>query len=151
MEDLPRLIADLKKTDASKEILKEVRRTFREPLPALRKEIKKVAKRDLPRRGGLGAWVAGTRVGAQIKLTGREVSLKIRGGRNSESKKRSDINAIDRGRLRHPSWGRRGPGQWHTQTVKPGFFSGTVEASRSEFVKSVEKGTNIVVERLNRG
>lgn len=151
-DDLTRLIADLKGVSDRKDILKEVRRTIRGPLPNTRKNVKAAAVRTLPTRNGLGKWVAGTRLSAKIKLTASAVSVNIRGGRNSAgSKKRSDINAIDRGRVRHPSWGRRGPGQWHTQTVVPGFFTKTVEEQRPEYVEAVDKGAAIVVERLNRG
>jgi hypothetical protein len=151
MDDLPRLIADLKRTTDSKAVLKEVRRTIRGPLPETRRRVKLAALRNLPRGNGLGAWVAKTRLTAKIKLTGSTVAVNIKGGRNSASKKRSDIDAIDRGRVRHPSWGRRGPGQWHNQAVAPGFFTKTVEEQRSEYVDAVEKGASIVVERLNRG
>ena len=151
-DDLSRLIADLKKTTDSKAVLKEVRRTIRGPLPATRRAIKSSALRTLPSSNGLAAWVAATKVTAKITLTASRVAVNIRGGRNSAgSKKRSDINAIDRGRVRHPSWGRRGPGQWHNQTVVPGFFTKTVEERRPEFVEAVDKGASIVVERLNRG
>lgn len=152
MDDLARLIADLKGVEARKEILKEVRRTIRGPLPGTRKAVKASALSTLPSGGGLAAWVAATRLSAKITLKANQVRVNIRGGRNSAgSGKRSDINAIDRGRLRHPSWGRRGPGQWHTQAVVPGFFTKTVEGQRDEYVEAVDKGAAIVVERLNRG
>lgn len=151
-DDLTRLIADLKGVTDRKDILKEVRRTIRGPLPNTRKLVKASALSTLPSGGGLNAWVAATRLSAKITLTASKVAVNIRGGRNSAgSKKRSDINAIDRGRLRHPSWGRRGPGQWHTQTVVPGFFTKTVEGQRDEYVEAVDKGAAIVVGRLNRG
>lgn len=150
MGDIPDMIRDLRGVSDRKEILKSVRRTIREPLPGTRKAIKARALRTLPSRGGLARWVASTRVTAQIKLTASVVRVTIKGGRNS-SKKRSDVNAIDRGRLRHPSWGRRGPGQWHNQTVVPGFFTQAVESQSGEFRGAVDRGVTIVTERLNRG
>jgi hypothetical protein len=149
-DDLSRLIADLKGVTDRKDILKEVRRTIRGPLPGTRKAIKTSAMRNLPSGNGLNAWVAALRITAKITLTASRVAVNIKGGRNS-SGARSDIKAIDRGRVRHPSWGRRGAGQWHNQTVVPGFFTETVEGRRGEFVEAVDKGASIVVERLNRG
>ncbi len=150
-DDLARLIADLKGVTDRKDILKAVRKTIREPVPPTRKAIKAKALATLPKSNGLAKWVAATKITAKITLTASRVAVNIRGGRNSSTGKRSDINAIDRGRVRHPSWGHRGPGQWHNQTVTAGFFTKTVEENRGEFVEAVEKGANIVVERLNRG
>lgn len=151
MSDLTRLIADLKRTESSKAVLKEVRRTIRRPIPAAREGIKAAALRTLPVRGGLNRWVASTKVTASIALTARRVQVTLKGGRNS-ARKRSDVNAIDRGRVRHPAWGRRGPGQWSNQTVVPGFFTTTVEQKHAEdFRQAVDEGASIIAERLNRG
>lgn len=122
MSDLDRLVAELKNFDDRKVILRELRTEIRKPLPAVRKAIKARAIATLPRAGGLGRWAASTRITVQIKVSGRSLSVLLKGGRSSRGG-RSDIRALDRGRVRHPSWGRRGPGQWHTQQVKPGFFS----------------------------
>lgn len=122
MSDLSSLVAELKGFEDRKVVLRELRTEMRKPLPAIRRSIKARAEATLPHAGGLNRWAASTRMTAQIKLSGRSASVRLKGGRNS-SGGRSDINALDRGRLRHPSWGRRFRGQWHTQQVTPGFFT----------------------------
>jgi hypothetical protein len=115
--------ADLKGFEARKEVLKALRRSIRQPVPTIRAAIKASALEILPKGGGLNEWVAASRVSASVKATGRVVGLLIKGGRNKMTGGRSDINAINRGRVRAPNWGRRWDGQWHTQTVTPGFFT----------------------------
>lgn len=123
MADWRVVAADLKAFDGRREVVKALRRSIREPVPTIRAAVKARALAILPQRGGLAAWVAETKVSASVKVSSRVVGLLVKGGRNKITGGRSDINAINRGRVRAPSWGRRWEGQWHTQTVQPGFFT----------------------------
>lgn len=122
MGDIQALVRDLRNFSARKEVIRQLRADIRGPVPAVRADIKKNAVAVLPSSGGLGKWVASSRITAVVRITGYSARVQLRGGRNS-SKKRSDIRAIDRGRVRHPAWGRRGKGQWSTQTVHDRFFT----------------------------
>ncbi|WP_328850257.1 hypothetical protein OG994_16625 [Micromonospora globbae] len=122
--NLDDLIRDLNNFNRRGEVVKQLRTEFRKPVPAVRKAIRKRALTDLPARGGLNRWTAKTRITAKVQISRRTVRVTLRGGRNSASGKRSDIRRLDQGRVRHPSWGRRGAGQWHTQAVRAGFFTG---------------------------
>lgn len=122
--DIQTLVASLHAYSRGDAMLKELRAELRQPVPAVRRRIKGVAMDTLPGGGGLNAWVAATKITASVTLTGRRVVVRLRGGRRS-SGAQSDIRAIDRGRVRHPSWGRRARGDWHSQTVTPGFFTKT--------------------------
>lgn len=104
------------------EIVKQLRTDMRAPLPEVRKKVKARALSTLPKRGGLNKWASRTRITAKITVTGRAVRVRVRGARKSLGGE-SDISALDRGRVRHPSWGRRYRGQWHVQRVTEGFFS----------------------------
>lgn len=115
-------VRELRGFSGRKEILKQLRTEMRAPLPTVRKKIKTRALTTLPKRGGLNRWAASTRITAKITVNGRAVRVTVRGGRNSVGGE-SDIRALDRGRVRHPSWGRRGRGQWHNQRVTEGFFT----------------------------
>jgi hypothetical protein len=115
-------VRELKGFNQRKEILKQLRTEMRKPLPSVRKKIKSRALTTLPKSGGLNKWAASTKITARIAVTGRAVKVTVRGGRNSAGGE-SDIKALDRGRVRHPSWGRRGRGQWHVQRVTEGFFT----------------------------
>jgi len=122
MGSLDDLIRDLRKFEARKEVVKQLRKEIRKPIPDIRKAIKRRAFDTLPKGHGLNVWVSKTKITAAIKLSGRSAGVKLKGGRNSTGA-RSDIRRIDKGRVRHPSWGRRGKGQWHTQIVPDGFFT----------------------------
>lgn len=122
MSDIERLVRDLRAFDGRAELVRAFRRRIREPLPGVRRAVRARALATLPRRGGLGAWVASARIGAVVRLSGRSVGVRLRGGRNS-ARRRSDLAAIDRGVVRAPSWGRRAAGSWHDQPVSPGFFT----------------------------
>jgi hypothetical protein len=131
MGDLRTLVASLRAYDRGGVLLKAVRAELREPVPVVRRRIKAVAVETLPHAGGLGAWVAGTKITAKVTLGGKRVIVVLRGGRNSKGNLRgtgggrTDVRSIDRGRVRHPSWGRRYRGQWFTQSVPEGFFTKT--------------------------
>lgn len=78
----------------------------------------------LPSTGGLAAQVARTQVTAEVSaLAG--VRLRIKG----EPGAVADPGAINRGRVRHLTYGRK---PWHIQLVPPGWFSDplTQEAPR---------------------
>jgi hypothetical protein len=135
--------AELKAFDGRREVVKALRRAIREPVPAIRAAVSASALSTLPRRGGLGAWVAASKLSASVKVTGRIVGLLIKGGRSKSTGGRADVRAIDRGRVRHPSWGRRWEGQWHTQLVRPGYFTDAA----AESADVVERTTTDAVDR----
>lgn len=115
---------DLRRFAGRKEMSKLLRKRLREPVPAVRRAIKRRALATMPARGGLNRWVADTKVTAKIALSGRGVGVTLRGSRSS-TRGKADLRKLDAtGRVRHPSWGRRGPGQWHTQNVPAQWFTG---------------------------
>jgi hypothetical protein len=148
-ESIQALVRDLRGFVRRKEVIKELRVGIRQPVPTVRKAIKANAIATLPAGGGLNRWVASTRVTAQIKITSYSARVRLRGGRNS-ARKRSDIDAIDRGRVRHPSWGRRGPGQWHSQAVSARFFTEPA-ASAPQWMPAIDDAVARAFDTLRRG
>ena len=147
MPDWQIVYAQIKAFDDSRQVLKAMRKGIREPVPAIRRAIRDRATSTLPRRGGLNRWVAGIRVNASIKLGSRAITMKLKGGRNSVGS-RSDINAIDRGRVRAPSWGRKGPGQWHTQSVSPGFFKRPAADHADQVNEAIDGAVDSALDQL---
>lgn len=96
-------------------------------IPAVEEGIRARAVEILPGRGGLGKWVAKLRLRSSVRVSARRARVTIVGHRRSLAGT-ADIGAIDRGRVRHPSWGRRGPNDWHVQLVTAGFMSKSREA-----------------------
>jgi hypothetical protein len=146
---LLRLIADLKYFEDRKLVLKEFKNEVRKPVPAVRKAIRARAKSILPHSGGLGDWVSRIRINVKFKLSSRSAGITLQGGRNS-SGGRSDINAIDRGRVRAPTFGRRGHGQWHTQQVSSGFFTDPVEETQG-WTEAAEAAVDKALEVIRHG
>lgn len=146
MGSLDDLIRDLRRFEGRKELVKELRKKIRKPIPDVRKSIRRRALDTLPERGGLNVWVSKIRITAVIKLAGRAAGVKLKGGRNSEGG-RSDVNRIDAGRVRAPSWGRKGAGQWHTQTVTAGFFTEPATeavAWRNACVEAIDEAAEVI-------
>lgn len=145
-ESLLRLIADLKYFEDRKLVLKEFKKEVRKPVPAVRKSIRARALDTLPHRGGLGVWVSKISMTVKFKLSGNSARITLKGGRNS-SGGRSDIKAIDNGRVRAPTFGRRSKGQWHNQRVPSGFFTEPVEetdAWRGAAEEAIFKASEVI-------
>jgi len=147
--DISRFVQELRGFRERKAVLKELRIGIRRPFPAVRKRIKASAIANLPKRGGLNKWAASTRVTLRIKTSGRAAGVTVVGGRNSAGG-RSDIKALDRGRVRAPSWGRKGQGDWHSQTVSPGFFTDPVTQA-NEWHDEIEKSVDTAFDAIRRG
>lgn len=141
---------ELRGFEQRKVVLKALRVAVRKPFPTVRARIKASALSTLPRRGGLNAWVAAIKIGLSVKATSaRSAGVVVKGGRNSAGG-RSDVRAIDRGRVRAPSWGRRGPGSWHTVTAAPGFFT-TPVVEATEWRAEIDKAVDDAVQTIRRG
>lgn len=113
---------ELRSFDDRRVVVNELRKGLRKLLPPTRKAVKARALATLPKSGGLNAWVAATRLTAIVRTTGRRAGITIKGSRKS-TKNKSDMTAIDRGRVRAPAWGHRTAASWHTVLVRPGFFT----------------------------
>lgn len=147
--DIDQFVRELRSFNDRKVILKELRVGIRRPFPAVRKSIKSRALDTLPKRGGLNRWAASTRITLMTRFSGRKAGVTVKGGRNSAGG-RSDIRALDRGRVRAPSWGRKHKGDWHTVLVPDGFFTEPVTEAkewRDEIVSSVDRAT----QQIRRG
>jgi hypothetical protein len=146
-DSISKLARDLRGFNANAEIVKALRKEINKPVPEVRRKIRASAMAILPAGGGLNAWVAAGRVSSIVKVSFRTVTVELRGGRNSINKKKSDFDAIDRGRVRHPSWGRRWEGQWHNQLVEPKFFSGPA-GEESQWAKAIDAAVDSALARL---
>jgi hypothetical protein len=139
--------AQIKAFDDRRALVKAMRGAIRRPLPEIRRAIKDKARSSMPHRGGLNVWVAGIRVNAAVQVNSRRVRMRVRGGRNSAGS-RSDIKAIDRGRVRAPAWGRRGEGDWHTQSVPPGFFTFPARDHADDVLRAIDEAVDIALDQL---
>ncbi len=133
--------AELRAFDARRTVVQKLRRQLSKPVPVVRSQIRTHALATLPGRGGLGAWAAASRVSATVRYTsGRSAGIRLKGSRKS-LKGKSDLNRLDAGRLRAPSWGHRTRASWHSQSVAPGWFSDPVRNS-PEWGRAVEQAVD---------
>lgn len=139
--DFRRLANAFRDFDRRAEVVKALRKAVQQPVPIVRERIKASARATLPSGGGLNRWVAASKITSAVAVvSGRGAGVRIRMGRRSTSAQ-SDIAAINRGRLRRPSWGRRGRGQWHTQAVTPEFFSRPIRES-TEWPEAIDRAVS---------
>lgn len=94
-----------------KAMIKEIKAGVKPVITSIRSH----AESDLPHRGGLNTWVAKARITTSVRRSMSNAGVKIKG-----AKKGHDLQSIDRGRVRHKSWGHA---PWSSQSVKPGFFT----------------------------
>lgn len=149
MLSLREFARELKKFDGRKEVTRQLRTEIRKPVPVVRKRIKASALDVMPKGGALNVWVSKIRTTVQIKVSGRSAGVRMRGGRNS-SGGRSDIRAIDRGRVRAPAWGHRTAASWHTVRVSEGFFRKPV-AEAQEWRIACYKAVRKALKTIRRG
>ena len=146
MGSIDDLVRDLRRFEGRREVTKALRKRIREPLPGVRKAIRRRALESLPKGGGLNVWAAKTRVSAKVSTSARGAGVKLKGSRKS-TKGKADLRRMDAGRVRHPSWGRRRPGDWHTQRVEPGYFTkpaAEVDQWRDACLKAVDEALEVI-------
>lgn len=110
------------------EIVRQVQRQIDQPLPVIRTRVKASALGKLPKSGGLAAWAAAAHLTAQVHVMGDTVTANLKVHRTS-LRHASDLRALDRGRVRHPSWGRRAPSDWSVQLVTAKVYSEPIAES----------------------
>lgn len=114
----------VRKMGTDRTILKNLTKRIKSMTPEIRDAIRVSAVATLPHAGGLGVWVAKSRVNVSVTRGANTAGVRITAGRNSTGK-RSDIRNIDAGSTRHMLFGDRK--HWYAQRVVPGFASNVVQ------------------------
>jgi hypothetical protein len=143
------LAAELRAFDGRRKIVQAARRGLTRAAKPTVAKVRAHALAILPSSGGLGAWVSNAKIGVKIGYTSRSAGIKLRGSRKSLRDK-SDLNAIDGGTVRHPSWNRRGRGQWHDQAVTAGWWSDPLEDA-DDLVEAVDRQVDEILGEIRRG
>lgn len=145
LESLGRQLKEL----GDKDLRRELFRGFSRATKPLKADVKRSALQSLPSGGGLNRWVADARLATRTRVSGKTVGVRIAGSRSNKQLRKSDLNAINRGRLRHPVFGNRKV--WVTQEVKPGWFSEPLVAGADEVRRELVQVMDGIAERLARG
>jgi hypothetical protein len=109
------------KAAGARDIKLEMTRGLRAGAAPLVPLVRQAAIAQLPKSGGLNQQVAGQRVTVSV-TTGRAAAVRLK-------TTAPDTKQTDSGYVRHPTFGRRGPGQWKTQQIPAavGWWSKTLE------------------------
>jgi hypothetical protein len=115
-EELTRLSAVLRGT--SKLEQRELQKTMRRLANPLKKSARQGALQILPYHGGLNEWIARANFSASVRLNGKGAGVRI------TAAGRSQLNEMDDGTVRHPTYGKR---PWVRERITPGWFSKPLE------------------------
>lgn len=126
MVEIAEFVRELRSFDGRRTVVQTLRRRLRGNTRAQVAATRAAYRARLPQRGGLNEWAARSSVTLKIGYAGRSAGIRVRGSRSSGSGK-ADLSGLDRGRVRAPSWGRKGAGQWHTQAVPARIFTDSVD------------------------
>jgi hypothetical protein len=147
LSELAALGRELKAT-GDKRLWKEAQSRLSHATDPLKAEVPQSARRKLPHSGGLGEYVAQLKIATKVQLSGRDITVRIRSTRakgahmahrtrmakrrlKNAGRKQTitstafgagliDLDALDRGRAKHPTYGHR---PWVVQEVEPGFWT----------------------------
>lgn len=114
----------VRKLGSDRTILKHLTKRVKKLGAPIRAELKASAVATLPRRGGLGVWVAKSRINVTVRRGADTAGVSITEGRNSAGG-RSDLRRINAGTTRHPYFGKRS--HWYPQRVNAGFATKVFE------------------------
>jgi hypothetical protein len=138
--------AELRAFDGRREIVKALRRALtRASKPALT-ATRAHAIEILPHSGGLGVWVASAGMTVKISYGARSAGVRLRGTRKS-LKGKSDLERIDAGTVRAPTYGRRHGNAWHAQAVTAGWWTEPLTQTpgwHDEADQAVDDALNII-------
>ena len=135
-------VAKTLKAAGTKEMRTRIRKIMAEETKPLRKKIKKSAIDTLPSRRGLNKWAA-SMPAQNTDFRERSAGVRIR-----MSKKGHDLEALNRGRLRHPLFGNRK--FWYQQSIAEGFFTNPIEEDGDALKARIAEAIDAYVKELER-
>lgn len=139
LEDIGRRL----KESGDKGLRRDLLRGINRALKPAKAKVKAAALRELPQGGGLNRVVASSRIGSRTRTAGRNPAVFLTGKKSGH-----DLRSIDRGRLRHPVFGRP---PWVNQEVKPGWWSQTLAGEVPTIRREVIDVMDDVARRLAHG
>lgn len=144
-EKLAALDRALKKA-GERGLARELDRSVRRPLQALVPRLPASALAVLPKRGGLAAKIAQSRIGVRRYSTGRYPGVRL------VASNAYGLARKDRGKLRHPVFAdqsqTRDQWDWVDQEITPGWFSDVVEPQRGRLRAEFEAAIEAVARQI---
>jgi hypothetical protein len=123
------------KAAGDRELRRDLLRGIQRAGKPLKAAAREGALRNLPSTGGLNEFVADAKVSVRTRSAGRNPGVRLTGKKSGH-----DLQAIDRGRVRHPVFGNRRA--WVNQSVRAGWWTEALQDAapkvRQELVEVVE-------------
>lgn len=148
-EQLAALAKDLRAA-GDKELRKELMRGLQRAGKPMKAAARQAALDELPSRNGLAALVASSRWSVTTRSAGKGAGVRVAGrGLVNASGQETDLASLNRGRLRHPVYGR---GAWVNQPVRVGWFTDAMELQADTSVRAeVLAAISAVRDKLGSG
>lgn len=137
VERLYRIAGKLPET-VDRALSEELESAFTDPVAAFRSEVDDAIGTRFP-TGYTGTFEGSWNILARVEAAGGSAKARLRGTAHGRAKKR-DSAALNRGVLRHKTWGRL---PWHTQSIPPRFWDDPADRliarMREKLAEVVEK------------
>lgn len=127
---------------ASRELRSELYKAINRATKGLKRDVRESATRRLPRSGGLNTRVAKSKIVTKRRMTGKNAGVRIVGSSGY------DIGSINRGRVRHLTYGHR---PWSDQAVTPGFWTEPLVAGAPPVRREIDEAMNRIAKQIERG
>jgi hypothetical protein len=124
---------------ATKELRSDLYRGINRAAKPLKNNVKKSARERLPKKGGLNRHIAGTKIATKRRVTGKYAGVRLVGTSGY------DIGSINRGRVRHLTFGRE---PWVNQVVQKGFWSDPLAAGAPDVRDEVQEVMDDIAKKL---
>ena len=133
---------------AGKELRMELPKALKRAAAPMVEAIRADARERLPHRGGLAEYVAKATISVQVRTGANNASARLVGRRKqTRAGGQVDLPAINRGRLRHPTYGH---GPWVTQTVPAGFWDDGVTHAQGAVDRELQAALDQVRRRIEQ-
>jgi hypothetical protein len=130
------------KEHGDKSLRSELYRAINRSTKPLKLAVRKSARNRLPRAGGLNRRVEKSKIVTKRRMTGKNAGVRIVGTSGY------DIGSINRGRVRHLTWGHL---PWHDQAVNPGFWSEPLSAGAPAVRRELREAMDGIAKKIERG
>ena len=114
---------------AERSVARDLRKRLREAVKPLTEGLVQDGPEGLPSSGGLADWLRQSKGSMSMTRTKLQIRL-ARGGKH-------DLNAINRGQLRHPLYGNRRV--WVAQSVESGTYDKAFEKHAEQALPVIER------------
>lgn len=141
-ESLAALGKTLRKVEGGNELRKELLRNLRAAGKPTADDIRANLRNGLPKRGGLAKKMGAAKVATRNKLSGDNAGMRIDVKHTDH-----DIVSVDKGRLRHPTFGH---GPFVNQKVKPDLVTDAFDDNAPRMREAVLDAMDTVLDQINR-